>query len=205
MKDKLFRAITFLKKGYELYESRVKAVDENLNFIGYSPLFKRKPSFKNALVQGLFANCTTVFSHQMIKLIKLKKIKFITDPAWLLYILATFFDKKVYYDKTSKILYRQHANNIMGVGFSLRSKLLRLCYLFSGVHKRLNDNHINFLTKISNKETKKSLLLLNCFDYMRKNMNYFKFSQDYFQKLGVYRQTSNGNFLLKVGLILNLE
>jgi glycosyltransferase involved in cell wall biosynthesis len=205
LEDKLSRAINFLKKGYDLYGSRVKAVDENLNFIGYSPLFKRKPSFKNALVQGLFANCTTVFTNKIMELVKIKKINFITDPAWLLYLIATFYGKNVYYDKVPKILYRQHSNNIMGIGFSWRSKFLRLYYFFLGVNQRLNNNHVNFLRNITIKPFNKNIQTLNRFDFMRKNMNYFNFNERYFKNLGVYRQTKKSNFLLKIGIILNLE
>ena len=97
MKDKILRAINFLKKGYDLYGSRVKAVDKNLKFIGFSPLFKKQPKFENALVQGLFANNTTVLSHEIIKLVRIKNINFITDISWLLYLLATFYGKKVFY------------------------------------------------------------------------------------------------------------
>jgi len=205
IKDKLLRAVNFLNKGYDLYGSRVKSVDEELNFIAYSPLFERSPGFKNALVQGLFANCTTVFTHEVIKLVNKKKINFITDPAWLLYLLTTFYGKKVYYDKIPRILYRQHSSNIMGLGTSLRSKLSRLYYFFSGVNKRLNDNHINFLKNITGKQLKKNIQVLKSFDNMRKNMTYFNFDNNFFKNLGIYRQTKKGNFLFKIGIILNLE
>ena len=70
----------------------------------FSPLFKKQPKFENALVQGLFANNTTVFNHDIIKLVRIKRINFITDISWLLYLLATFYGKKVFYLKKLLIL-----------------------------------------------------------------------------------------------------
>ena len=93
----------------------------------------------------------------------------------------------------------------MGIGHSYRSKLLRVYYFLSGVNKRLNNNHINFLKSIIKNQPNRNIRILESFDYMRKNMIYFKFSEKYFQNLGIYRQTKKGNLLLKLGLMLNLE
>jgi len=209
LSDKLIRALKILKKGYILYGSRVKAVDKDLNFIGYSPKFKKKPSFKNALVQALFANCTAVFTYEMLDLFRSYKIdfnkKFKTDPSWLLYLLATFHGKKVFYDKTPKILYRQHENNVMGLGSSYLHKLRSLYYFFSGVNKKMNDMHIKFLKNIKSNQPKENIKVLELFDNLRKKMNFFKFNNMLLKKSGVYRQTKKGNILLKIGLILNLE
>ena len=40
---------------------------------------------------------------------------------------------------------------------------------------------------------------------MRKNMNFFNFDYNFFNNLGVFRQTKLGNILLKAGIILNRE
>ncbi len=205
MKDKILRAINFLKKGYDLYGSRVKAVDKNLKFIGFSPLFKKQPKFENALVQGLFANNTTVLSHEIIKLVRIKKINFITDISWLLYLLATFYGKKVFYDKVSKLLYRQHENNVHGISLSMNSKLLRIYRFLKANEKRVNNNHIGYLKSIIKNQPEKNIYILKSFDYMRKNMNFFNFDNNFFNKLGIYRQTKLGNILLKAGIILNRE
>ena len=164
MKDKILRAIKILKKGYDLYGSRVKAVDKNLKFIGFSPLFNKKPSFANALVQGLFANNTTVLSHEIIKLVRIKKINFITDISWLLYLLATFYGKKVFYDKVSKLLYRQHENNVHGISLSMNSKLLRIYRFLKANEKRVNNNHIDYLKSIIKNQPKKNIYILKSFE-----------------------------------------
>ena len=205
LEDKLSRAINFLIKGYDLYGSRVKAVDENLNFVGYSPLFTKKAKFQNALVQGLFANNTTVFNYEIIKLVRIKKINFITDISWLLYLLATFYGKKVYYDRIPKILYRQHSNNVHGISLSWGSKLLRIWRFLCANEKRINNNHISFLKSIISNQPKNNIKILKSFDIMRKKMVFLKFNNNFFKKLGVYRQTKTGNFLLKIGIILNRE
>lgn len=65
--EKLARALAYLQTvpAYvpALYCSRTELVDAIGNHLGYSPLFKKTPSFKNALVQSIGGGNTMVFNH----------------------------------------------------------------------------------------------------------------------------------------------
>jgi hypothetical protein len=76
---------------------------------------------------------------------------------------------------------------------------------FPKTYKKFNNKHINYLRKFKINIPPENILILEKFDYMRKNLNYFKFNLKYFNNVGVYRQTFAGNFLLKLFIIFNAE
>jgi glycosyltransferase involved in cell wall biosynthesis len=207
LKDKLFRSISKLKKNYSAYGCRLKSVNENLEFKGQlSPLWKRKLVFKNAIVQGIVGNCTLVFKDDIMKILRNNKPNFYTDVSWLIYLITTYHGKFFYYDKKPMILYRQHFTNIHGIKNAFYSRIKRVFYdLFSKTYKKFNDKHIGYLRKFKKSIPPENILILEKFDYMRKNLNFFKFNLKYFNSVGVYRQTFAGNFLLKLFIILNAE
>lgn len=206
--NKLCRSIYFIDKGFNVYGSSTKIVDEKLNFLCFSRDFKLRPSFANAIVQGLFSNSTTVFDHNILVLIK-KKIDFLIkkdfDPSWIVYLISTFNGFKVYYDRHPTILYRQHKKNIVGSGRTFFSRFKKLFFFLKGNNKKINNLHIFLLKKFVDNQPNANIKLLNNFQYMRNNLSFHKFSLDYYKKTGVYRQTKIGNFLLKLGIFLNLE
>ena len=61
------------------------------------------------------------------------------------------------------------------------------------------------LKSIIKNQPKKNIYILKSFDHMRKNMNFFNFDYNFFNNLGIFRQTKLGNILLKAGIILNRE
>ena len=207
LKDKIFRAVSKLDEGYSAYGGRTKVVDKNLKFVGqYSPLWKHKVIFKNAIVQGVAGNLTTVFKDDIMKLLKFNKPNFNSDLSWLIYLVTTYHNKLFFYDKKPMILYRQHNSNNHGIknSFFLRINRLFKDYYFK-MDKKTNDCHVNYLKKFKKNIPPENILTLKKFNYMRKNLKYFKFSLNYFNDTGIYRQTRMGNFLLKLFLILNAE
>jgi glycosyltransferase involved in cell wall biosynthesis len=207
LKDKIFRAVSKLDEGYSAYGCRTKVVDKNLKFVGqYSPLWKHKVIFKNAIVQGVAGNLTTVFKDDIMKLLKFNKPNFNSDLSWLIYLVTTYHNKLFFYDKKPMILYRQHNSNNHGIknSFFLRINRLFKDYYFK-MDKKTNDCHVNYLKKFKKNIPPENILTLKKFNYMRKNLKYFKFSLNYFNDTGIYRQTRMGNFLLKLFLILNAE
>ncbi len=207
LKDKLFRAVGKLDAGYSAYGCRLKVVDKNLKFVKqYSPLWKHKVIFKNAIVQGVAGNSTTVFKDDIMKLLKFNKPNFNSDLSWLIYLVTTYHNKLFFYDKKPMILYRQHNSNNHGIknSFFLRINRVFKDYYFK-MDKKTNDCHVNYLKKFIKNIPPENILTLKKFNYMRKNLKYFKFSLNYFNDTGIYRQTRMGNFLLKLFLILNAE
>jgi|688.fasta_scaffold266293_2 glycosyltransferase involved in cell wall biosynthesis len=207
LKDKLFRSISKLEQGYSAYGCRLKSVDENLKFKGQlSPLWRHKLCFKNAIVQGIVGNAVLVFKDDIMQILRSNKPNFYTDVSWLIYLITTYHGKFFFYDKRPMTLYRQHSGNNHGIKTGFYSRIKRIFYdFFFKTYKKFNNKHINYLRKFKINIPPENILTLEKFDYMRKNLNYFKFNLKYFNNVGVYRQTFAGNFLLKLFIIFNAE
>jgi len=196
--NKLNRAINILDKGYNLYCSRTILVNKNLEIYGYSKLFKKPPVFENAIVQCIAGGSTMVFDNKLFKILQ-KNCSFnVPSEDWWLYILSTFFGKKVFYDKFPTIFYRSHDNNAMGPNVSLLSMLKRLFMVLNNELKKWNNQNINALKKISKKNIpKQNIKTLNDFISLRTS---YKFND--IIKLRVFRQTWFSNLMLKFFFIL---
>jgi glycosyltransferase involved in cell wall biosynthesis len=203
--DKLSRALQWLKTIPEdcpaCYCSRTQLIDEAGNKIGYSPLFKKKPSFQNALVQSIAGGNTMVMNQAARDLLAQTKDAPIVSHDWWAYMLITGAGGQVYYDPHPSILYRQHRNNLVGSNDSLAAKLERIIMM---LNKRFRDwNHINcealqqyrHLLATENQET---------YDSFCKARQSGLLKRIYFMwKSGVYRQTKMGNIGLAVATVLN--
>jgi len=116
-KDKLSRAINFLKKEDNnlpaMYCSRATLADKNLKILGYTQIPVRELAFGNALVQNKATGCTIVINNAARQLLlrKLPLAAMIHD--WWIYLVISAFGK-VIYDTESRILYRQHSANAIG-------------------------------------------------------------------------------------------
>lgn len=131
--DKLRHAVRCLKSfsaGEEtplLYCSSQTIVDEELEPI--SVTVSRDvyaPSFGNALVQNICTGCTAVINRSLLLLIRNnmpKHVDSIIMHDWWLYLSASCFGK-VFFDRSSYLLYRQHSKNAFGA-ITNRRRLLK--------------------------------------------------------------------------------
>ena len=203
LKDKLNRAIKILSQNYSLYCSRTILIDNNLRIIGLSPLFKKKPSFENSLVQSIAGANTMVFTKKIFE--NLIKFNVLDAPShdWLLYLITTGIGENVYYDKISKILYRQHKNNLVGKNNSIIDKITRVILLFRGKFKAWTKTHIKILDKnyryLSSPNQKKFLH----FKKLRKDRKYL-LTSIFKNNLRVYRQTFSAQLMLIIALFLKI-
>jgi glycosyltransferase involved in cell wall biosynthesis len=184
-----------------LYCSRTKLINENGNKIGLSKSFKKKPSFKNALVQSIAGGNTMVYNNQAYNLLKKIDInKFIPSHDWILYILVSGYNGVVFYNKKPSVKYRQHSKNAIGSNLGLIQSLKRILLLFQGVWRQWLDANSNIL-KSCDDLPEETMKLLKEFDEIRKNNNVF-FRIMNFKKLGIYRQTFFGNVSIYIALII---
>lgn len=99
-----------------LYCSRQTLVNEQLNFLSMSLLWKKQPSFNNALVENIATGCTIAMNAKAVALVRktgdLDKIYF---HDWWIYLVVSAFGT-VYFDPNASILYRQHGKNVVGRG-----------------------------------------------------------------------------------------
>lgn len=169
--DKLQRAVNFhtqhSSQSVRLYCGRTQFVDERLQLIGLSPGIKRPPSFGNALVQNIASGNTMVFSHAVLMAQKTVRPENSVWHDWTTYIVATGLGGIVCFDDQPSLLYRQHANNVLGSNDGLKEKILLLIPLFRGRFKLWNDMNYAATENLQNFLSIDSMHTLLTFEKMR--------------------------------------
>ena len=91
--DKLERALQWLHTVPEhvpaVYFSRTRNVDASGNIIGCSPLFRRPPNFRNALVQSIGGGNTMVFNRAARELLVAAGPVDVASHDWWTYLLVS--------------------------------------------------------------------------------------------------------------------
>lgn len=184
-----------------LYCGRTQLINEIGNEIGFSPLFKKNPSFYNALVQSIAGGNTMTFNIETKKLLaKADLNKSIVSHDWLAYILVTAFNGNVFYDPIPLVKYRIHKTNKIGSNTGIFAILSRYKKVLNGTWKKWIDSNISQISEIipqgnQNFDSFKSFLEL------REGRNVFK-RLHFLYKYQFYRQTALGNFALIIMVIL---
>ncbi len=205
-KDKLKNAINSLQhyssKIPSLYGCRTELIGENKNIkLGKSKLHKRKPSFKNAIIQNIFGGNTMVFNNLAKKTIcKSIKQNKITSHDWWCYQIISGNGGNVIYDKRIFLKYRQHSKNLIGSNISLKSKLTRLYQIIKGEFRNKNDKNLNSLIDNCDLLTFNNRNSLK--NFVKARESFFLLDIFYLKKSGVTRQTFFENLILLIGIIL---
>jgi len=184
-----------------LYCGRTRYVDEDLKDCGFSPLFKRPPDFRNALVQSLAGGNTMLMNLEAKLLIAKGGCLPVVSHDWWAYQLVTGVGGKVIYDKTPYVMYRQHQNALVGGNTSFYAKLMRVKMLFEGRFKNWNTVNIKALSYIKDLLTAENNELLNLFERLRNES-----IANRLQVLnhgGFYRQTLGGTLSLNIAVLIN--
>jgi len=126
LEDKLSRAVSFLTKPEipQLYCSKAQLVDEQLNFLQLS--HSGIPRKESAMIQNIVIGCTAVMNNKMHGLV----VERVPDysqirmhDSWF-YKLGIFFGE-VYFDDESRILYRQHESNAIGLSNTFFGRVMQ--------------------------------------------------------------------------------
>ena len=204
--DKLKAALEFLQTIPEdtpaLYCSRTTIVDKDNQTLSLSPLFKRMPSFANALVQNIGGGNTMVFNLAAKRLLE-KAGSDIEIPShdWWTYMVVLGCGGKVFYDTNPYIRYRQHDANLVGANNSISARLARMKMLLEGRFKQWSDQNIAALKTIEDHLTPENREIFNKFASARNKSLFTRLIG--IRRSGVYRQTTFGNIGLLVATILN--
>jgi glycosyltransferase involved in cell wall biosynthesis len=150
--DKLSRALTRLATVAigtpALYCGRTDLMTEDGRCYGLSPLFRRRPSFRNALVQNLGGGNTMVFNRATKQLVAAAGVQEVVLHDWWLYLLVTAAGGSVFYDPQPTVKYRQHGANVIGSNRGRRAGLLRIQLMLGGRFRRWNETNIAALQRI---------------------------------------------------------
>jgi len=142
--EKLERVIKWLESvGQQepgLYCARTELIDKAGTRIGFSPLFRRKPTFRNALVQSIAGGNTMVINRPTRALLaQTPKTADLISHDWWTYRLVTAAGGSVFYDPVPSVRYRQHSSNIVGSNRGIGPRIARSMAFAGGRWKRWND------------------------------------------------------------------
>ncbi|MEE4691803.1 glycosyltransferase family 2 protein [Pseudomonas alliivorans] len=203
--DKLQRSVELLegidKQTPGLYCSRTRLIDKTGKVIGFSPLFLRPTSFRNALVQSIAGANTMLVNHAARELLMLvPEDATVVAHDWLTYMIVSACGGKAIYDDKPSLDYRQHAGNLIGANTSFKDRLTRIQKMFSGRFAEWNDANIHILEALYPNMSEASRTTLSHFDTGR----HMKLPERIREicKSGVYRQTAGGSITLIIAACL---
>lgn len=204
--DKLERAVAWLQTVPEgvpaLYGSRTLLVDARNQHLGYSPLFERGPSFRNALVQSIAGGNTMVFNRAARDLLRRagEDVGAVTHDWWA-YMLVSACGGWVHYDPYPTVRYRQHERNQFGSNRTLRAQLHRLAQLLQGRFRGWVDRNVAALQRVRHLMTPENQAILDAFVAARRRRLVPRLVG--LRRAGIYRQTRLGNAGLAVAALIN--
>jgi glycosyltransferase involved in cell wall biosynthesis len=204
--DKLSRAINVLEQTGPhipaVYGSRTRLIDEDGDEIGFSPLFRKKPEFRCALVQSIAGANTMVFNQKARELLVFCGADMdVPSHDWWLYQVTSACGGEVHYDAYPSARYRQHAQNVIGSNMGWTARMRRLHMLQQGRFRRWGDLNVAALTRLRPRMTAENQRILGLFCKARHEP--FLPRATLFAKSGVYRQTFLGNLGLVAAVALN--
>lgn len=180
---------------------RTELIDETDKAIGYSPLFTKKPSLRNALIQSIAGGNTMMLNHQARELvIKTPQKAEIVSHDWWVYIVLSCFNAAICYDEKPTIDYRQHTNNIVGSNTGWFARIKRISGLMDGKFRNWIEKNINALHKMDITLPEENKRLLNEFIEAR-NAPFFR-RIILFRQLSLYRQTVCGTIAFYIAVML---
>lgn len=183
-----------------VYCGRTAYVRDNLKVYSYSPEFIFPRTFRNALIQSIAGGNTMVFNQATKTL--LEKVGPVPTPShdWWLYQLVSGAAGSVYYDPRPYILYRQHANSLVGGNASFWERIKRARMLVQGRFRTFSDQNIECLRIAFPHITSSAQEKVELFCKMRDAR--LKDRLRLIEVCGLYRQTWRGTISLILAALL---
>ena len=200
-RDKLQRALVWLqtipRHTPALYCGRTELICESGQVCGRSPKFCLAPHFSNALVQNIGGGNTMVFNQAARALLQeAGDSRSVPSHDWWAYQLISGAGGVVHYDPEPMVLYRQHAENLVGSNSSWAARALRIRMIFQGRFYEWNAQCIYALETMHHRLAAEHQATLAQFKAARSQKLLARILS--FKRAGLYRQTLLGN----LGLIL---
>ncbi|WP_079365329.1 glycosyltransferase family 2 protein [Hydrogenophaga sp. H7] len=185
-----------------LYAARTRLVNERLEPIGVSRLPQRPLGFGNALLQNVASGNTMVFNQPLLRLMRRIKPEHSVLHDWTAYQVVTGCGGQMHFDPEPCLLYRQHADNLIGSQGRSWDKVLRMGMLFKGQYRTWGDQTEAAMNDIANELQPKALDVLRKFQDMRRRPDLIGRMQAG-RHSGLWRQTRSGRASFWLGLALN--
>lgn len=185
-----------------LYFGRTELMSQHGDPLGYSPLFRRPPSFANALVQNIGGGNTMVLNHAARVLLgEAGEQQDVVSHDWWAYLLISAVGGNVFYDPTPHVHYRQHAGNLVGSNCGWGARATRIRMLLQGRFRHWNAVNIAGLETIRHRLTPENRLVFDEFKVLRSRRFFGRLLS--LRRSGVYRQTLLGNLGLLLAAVIN--
>ena len=201
--DKLTRALAVLARQNPavpaVYCGRTLIIDEAGEPRGYSPLFARRPSFRNAVIQSIGGGNTMVFNRAARDLLAKAPHANPVSHDWWTYQVVTAVGGTCHYDPVPAVAYRQHAANTMGANVGWLARILRAKMVVQGRFSEWTLQNLEALQSIEPLMTEKSRATLRDIKGMRSPSLISRLR--HLWQSGVYRQTVYGSIGL-VGAVM---
>lgn len=207
--EKLTRAIEYLDQCNQtngapcLYFGATIVTDANLTPTGRSAPPIHPPSFRNALAQNIASGNTMVFNTSCLKLLKAVSNSNPVWHDWAAYQVTTACGGTVIYDETPQILYRQHAQNVVGANRSGFVRFKGLIPNLLGRYRRWGDATERSLEEIMPRMTEENRAVFNLYREARHAIGGLKRLRA-LRQAGVIRQTRSGQTALLIATFLGL-
>ena len=203
--DHLSKAIAILntisRSQPALYCGRTRLIAEDGAFLGYSPLFRRPPSFRNAVMQSIAGGNTMVMNRAAQQLLfKARQARPVAHDWWT-YQLVSAAGGFVHYDPAPTVLYRQHSTNQVGSNLGFHARWQRTKMLLSGRFANWTHQNLTALESVEELFTSENRDILRHMAAMRNGSLRLRVAS-FFQS-GIYRQTALGSLGLGLAVALN--
>jgi len=204
--DKLGRAIDALEQVDSdvpaLYGSRTRLIDEGGNEIGFSPLFRKMPGFRSALVQSIAGGNTMVFNQKARELLAFCGADLdVPSHDWWLYQVVSGCSGAVHYDAYPSVRYRQHGQNVIGSNAGFVAGMRRMRMLRQGRFRQWAELNVAALTRLRPRMSTENRQIFELFCKARQRPLLQRAAM--LVEAGVYRQTLLGNLGLAAAVVLN--
>jgi glycosyltransferase involved in cell wall biosynthesis len=204
-KHKLMRALKWLetqpKNRPAVFCSRTCLVDKHNKIIGFSPLFEKPKTFKNALVQNVGGGNTMVFNQKARDLfLKVEREHEIISHDWLMYQIVTACGGEVFYDYSPLVRYRQHNSNVVGQNNTWKARYKRFGMILKGHYRYWNHQNTEVLKSLKFDLTPSNYKTLQMWITLRQSSLIKRIYL--LRKSGIYRQTFFENITLYLAAFL---
>jgi len=187
--------------GPGLYCERTVIVDSAKRVLGRSPLFRRPPSFRNALVQSIAGGNTMVLNRQGFALMReaCRRTDFVSHD-WFTYLIVTGAGGTVHYSDQPHVLYRQHGANLVGSNRGVLARAGRLWRAINGQFAAWNEHNLASLRACRSLLTEDAREAVDLFAAARSGPLSDRVLN--LERSGVYRQTALGQLSLRAACVM---
>jgi glycosyltransferase involved in cell wall biosynthesis len=183
-----------------LYAARTIKVDAHLKPLGQSKLPKGPLNFNAALVENTLSGNTMVMNLDLMKILRLIELDHAVWHDWSTYQVASACLGEIKFDEKPCLLYRQHADNVIGVREGLLDQSIRMVRVLQGRYKSWTETNLLGLKDIEDQMSLESLELVSLYREIRACQSFW-LRLSLIGGLHIRRQNIFFQFLIYVGLL----